>query len=167
MPGTLSELIFANTTGPITDNKLTITQNPITSGSGISVQGSEVSNTHTFAGGTGIQILKTGEIHTIICTQPMVTVSVGGNTYQPGQKTGLSFGQGSTATLAGGQLTIGGFGASGDVVAAGSNISIALSNGVKVISNLKPAPQIILDGVPYSPTSIAFNDFTTSVDGAH
>ena len=89
MPGTLSEDIFAGTTGSITDGKLTVTQNPISAGSGISVVGTEISNTHTFTGGTGIQILNAGEIHTITCTQPMVTVSVGGNTFQPGQITGL------------------------------------------------------------------------------
>ena len=43
MPGTLSEVIFANTTGSVTDGKLTVTQSPISAGSGISVVGTELS----------------------------------------------------------------------------------------------------------------------------
>ena len=50
MPGTLSELIFANTSGPTADGTLTNTHSPITAGSDISVSGTDISNTHTFAG---------------------------------------------------------------------------------------------------------------------
>ena len=48
MPGTVSELIFANATGSIADGKLTVTQTPITAGSGISFSNMEnLARTHS------------------------------------------------------------------------------------------------------------------------
>ena len=66
MPGSLSELIFANTTASLTGDKLTLTPQSTggggggtvtsTAGSGITVNGLEISNAHTFSTGNGLSL---------------------------------------------------------------------------------------------------------------
>ena len=103
----------------------------LTAGQGISVSGLEISNAHAFSGGNGITVSKTNDSHVIENTQPVCAFTVNGNTYSPGTVSEVIFGAGATTSISGGQLTINGFGPSGDTVAGGTGIGISLSNGVK------------------------------------
>ena len=172
MPGTLSELIFANTTASVTGNKLTLTPQDtgdtvtLTAGSGILVNGYEISNANTFSTGTGLSVSKTNNAYSFTNTLPICVFTVAGNSYAAGTVSEVVFGTGATSSISNGQLTINGFGASGDTVAAGDGIAISLSNGVKTIANIKPAHTILVDSIQHNNlTSLAFNNFTTNVSG--
>ena len=170
MPGALSEFIFANHTASLTDNKLTLTPQEanaitLTAGQGITVNGLEISNAYVFSGGNGLSVTKTNNSHVFENTLPICSFTVGGSTYTPGTVSEIIFGTGATSSISGGQLIIGGFGASGDSGAAGNGIAIALSNGIKTISNINPAHIILVDSIQQSVTNLAFNNFTTTVSG--
>ena len=165
MPGTLSELIFAGTSGALSDGKLTITPDAPTAGAGITTAGLEITNAHTYSAGDGLSLTKAGDAHSFSNTKPVCAFTVAGNTYAAGAIDEVVFGPGASATISGSQLSINGFGASGDTVVPGAGISISESGGVKTVTNTAPAPAIILDGVPQTVTSLAFKDFVTTTSG--
>jgi len=172
MPGTLSELIFANTQASLADGKLTLTPQAsggttvsLTAGPGISVNGLEISNAHLFSAGTGVSVAKTNDTHVFNNTLPICAFTVSSNTYAAGTVDEIIFGAGATSSISGSQLTIGGFGASGDTVTAGNGIGVSLSNGVKTITNTKPAHTILVDSIQHNVSNLAFNNFTTTVSG--
>ena len=172
MPGSLSELIFANTTASLAGDKLTLTPQStgggtvtLTAGSGITVNGLDISNAHTFSTGSGLSVAKTNNTHTFTNTLPICSFTADNNTYAAGTVNEVIFGAGATSTFSNGQLTINGFvtGTSGDTVAARNGISISLSSGVKTIGNTKPAHTILVDSIQHNVTNLAFNNITTTV----
>ena len=108
------------------------------------MNGLQISNAHTFSTGNGLAVSKTDNAHSFSNTLPICAFTVAGSTYAAGTVSEVIFGSGATSTLNGGQLTVDGFGASGDVVAAGNGIGVVLANGIKTISNTSMAPNIIL-----------------------
>ena len=70
-----------------------------------------------------------------------------GSTYAAGTVSEVIFGSGATSILNGGQLTVDGFGASGDVVAAGNGIEVLL------------APIIVIGGQTFTQSQITRDFF--------
>ena len=136
----------------------------LTAGPGITVNGLEISNAHLFSASSGVAVSKFDNAHLFTNTLPICDFTVAGTTYAAGTVSEIIFGTGATSTLNGGQLTVEGFGASGDVVAAGNGIALVLANGVKTISNTAMAPNITVGGQTFGPgflTEIVYdNSFT-------
>ena len=141
MPGTLSEIIFAGTSGAVSDGKLTITPDAPTAGAGITTSGLEIANAHTFSAGDGLALTKAGGAHAFSNTKPVCAFTVAGNTYAAGTINEAVFWPGASATISGNHLSINGFGASGDTVVPGTGISISESGGVKTATNTTPELQ--------------------------
>lgn len=91
--------------------------------------------TPTFSTDSGLSDSKTKNAYTFTNTLPICVFTVAGNSYAAGTVSEVVFGTGAHSTLSEGQLTINGFEARGDTVAARHGIAISLPNGVKVIAN--------------------------------
>ena len=68
-------------------------------------QGHTINNTQTFAAGTGLSLVKTGDAYTFANANPMVIINADGACYMPGTLSELIFAN-TSASLADGKLTL-------------------------------------------------------------
>lgn len=166
MPGSISEVIFANSSGALASGVLTVTQGTVTltGKSGITVTGSgsayTVAHAHTCVGGSGLTLAKSGGIHIFDTSLPLTTIRIAGTAYAAGTLDEISFPD-ATRTQSGQhlQITTSGSGGSSSVASA-NGIYVSQRGSVYTVNNTKQAPNIRLDCAAQSlPTTIDYVGF--------
>ena len=134
----------------------TLVPDVYTAGTNISIDGSNVISCtlvpDVYTAGTYISI---DGSNVISCTLNPLNVSIDGTTHVPSNLAFVGF----SGVESNGTVTISG---SNFTYYAGTNIFIDGSNTIRC--TLSPL-SVILDGTSHTPTSLAFNGFTTSVSG--
>ena len=71
----------------------------LTAGPGITINGLEISNAHTFSTGNGLAVSQTDDAHSFTNTLPICAFTVAETTFAAGTVSEVIFGTGATSTL--------------------------------------------------------------------